>query len=102
MAPDTNAGIWIDGETVAVDDLSFKERRQMRAYALELAGGDDEEMLEDDLLVGMICVVKQRTNPDFTLEQATEVKPKDLVPPADPPTTGAAGTGRQKRSSTSA
>lgn len=93
---DTDAGIWMDGETVTVDDLTFKERRQMRAYALDLAGGDDGEILEDDMLVGMICVVKQRTQPDFTLEDASLVKPKDLVPPADPPTRKATGAGGRR------
>lgn len=99
---DTDTGLWVDGEHVTLDDLTFGEQHRMRKYAKELAGTDDiEDAGEIDLIPAMVCVVKQRTDKDFTLEQALEVKPKDLEPPkdvSDPPTPKRGTTGRRTRS----
>lgn len=75
--------IAVDGETYSMDDLSFKERKEVRKLAREIADDPEaelEDMVVDDLLVAMVTVCKQKTDPAFTIDAAMELKPGDIVP----------------------
>lgn len=102
-APGT-AGVWIDGRVWTPDELTFREKREIRAQANAIAL-PGEEAGEIELVCAMVTVVKRRTDPAYTIEQALDLKAEDLEPPADvpagDPTTGG-GTGTPAFSSISA
>lgn len=94
-------GLFIDGETYTFDDLTYREQRLMREKLRELVppedlepriGADGESYRPDvvdaaspvDYIPAFIYVIKQRTDSEFTLEQAMDFKPADLVVPAKP------------------
>jgi len=81
----TEDGIYIDGAFFTVDDLTFREQREMREHTRTLApDGDIDSAGEADLIPAFICVLRKRSDPTFTLEQALEIKPSELIAP-DPP-----------------
>jgi hypothetical protein len=73
-----------------MDDLTFRERRKVRSLARELDGNPDvdfDDLVLDDLIAAFVTVCKQRTTPDFTIDEALDLKPTDLSAVAvDPPT----------------
>lgn len=82
MATETTEGIYIDGAVYTNDDLTYREQRQVRVFIQELApDGDVDEAGEADVVPAFVCVVKRRAEPAFTLEQALDLKPTDLVAP---------------------
>ncbi len=82
---DTDEGIYFDGALASVNQLSYREQRVMRDLAQSLApNGDIAEASEADLVPAMYTVLKRRTEPNYSLEEALDLKPADLEPP-DPP-----------------
>lgn len=82
--------IHVEGETYELNDLSFKERKEVRRLARVAADDPDAELEDlemDYLIVAFITVCKNRTDPAFDIEDAMEMKLTDVaVPvPADPP-----------------
>lgn len=76
------SALYIDGEQVTMNDLTFREQRTMRDHIRALApDGDPDNASEADIVPALIAVVKQRTDPKFTLEQALDFKPGDLERP---------------------
>lgn len=45
----------------------------------------------------LVYVLKQRTDPDFTFDDALDLAPKDLVPPEKEPTKKPAAKGKGKK-----
>jgi hypothetical protein len=85
-------GIYIDGVPYNVSDLTYGEQRELRKLVLELAPDSLTDMYEADdadFVPAVICVIKRRTDPDFSINQALEIKPADHAPPG-PPTKRAA------------
>ena len=84
-------GIWIDGDLYTEDDLTYGEQREVRKL-IKQANSDDEQFdVGDtaivDLVPAIVTVVKRREDPDFSWNQALEMKPSDLrKPDTDPPT----------------
>jgi hypothetical protein len=79
-----DAGIVLDGVKYTVSDLSFKEQRAMRVDIRELAPNNDEvEASLADVVPAFIRQVMLRSNPGFSLDEAQEFKPSDLVPPTN-------------------
>ena len=75
--------VCIDGQLYTFDDLTFAEQREARDAARRLApDGDPDEAGVMDVLPAFVWVVRKRTEPDYTLEQALDLKPSDLEPPA--------------------
>lgn len=85
--------LYIDGDPVGWDDLTFREKKQVRQIVRDelLDEGDarDEDgNLEwervplDAIDPAVVYVVKKRTDDDYTLEQALDVKRSELQPPA--------------------
>ncbi len=83
-----NEAITVHGVTVTAEQLTFRERREVRRIAEEVAISDEAD--EDDMLVAIVTVVARRSVPDFTVEQAMDMTPDDLVPAPAPPTKRAA------------
>lgn len=82
------AEIWLEGQAYDADDLTFREQRKLRDYMRELAPNNDvEEASDADFFPALICVIKQRSEEAFTLEQALDFKESDL---SGPPTKKAA------------
>ena len=82
--------IYVDGQPYTIDDLTFREQRQMREFVKQLAPAEDvarsiEDASDADYIPAVIAVIKQRTDEDFTLEQALDFKPTDLEGPPTKP-----------------
>lgn len=74
--------IAIDGEKFTMADLTFRERKEVRRLARELDGDPDldmEDVLFDSLVASFACVVKQRTDDGFTIDDAMDLTIKDLA-----------------------
>ena len=84
-APD--GALWIDGQPHTLDELTYREQRQLRTFVKELSDEPVEgveDVVEVDLIPAFITVIKQRTDPGFTLDQALDFKSSDLEAPARP------------------
>lgn len=78
--------IWLDGKPYTVDDLSYREQREMRQLACSLVeSGSIEDATEPEITPAMVCVIRRRDEPEYTLDQALDVKPRDLEEPESPP-----------------
>lgn len=82
--------LWIDGDKVTWDHLTFREQRLVRqmAYLPEPEGlGYDkdadafDELPLMDVYPLMVLVVRRRSNPEYPLSDALEVKRADLRRP---------------------
>lgn len=86
--------LMIDGETFETDDLTFREKREVRKTIRQLMDDPEADMSEalmDDVWLATIYVIKRRTEPELTLEDAMDLKLKDYLKPVEPdPPTGSA------------
>lgn len=76
----------VDGDSYTMDDLTFRERKEVRRLARELDGSADAELddiMVDDLIVAMVTVIKRRANTDYTTDEAMDIRPSDIVPGED-------------------
>jgi hypothetical protein len=82
--------IHIDGKHYSPEDLTFREQREMRRIYRELIENptaDLDEAAFMDLLPALTVVLKRREDSSYTVEQALDIKAKDLLPPGDAPPT---------------
>ena len=74
----------IDGTVTTVDDLTFREQRDMRRTIRDTLE-DPEASLEDapihEFYLALIYTVRKRDNPDLTLDEALDWKLKDFLQP---------------------
>lgn len=85
--PDDVLTLAIDGQTYTMDDLTFRERKEVRRLARELDGSPDaelEDIMVDDLIVAMVTAIKRRGNPEYTTDEAMDIRPTDIVPESRP------------------
>jgi hypothetical protein len=78
------SGIWVDGKCYTDDDLTFREQRTIRSLLRELMEDplfDPLDAAQADLMPAYVCVIKRRTDPGYTVEQALDIKPSDLAKP---------------------
>lgn len=78
----TGVAIVVDGQEVTIDDLTFKEQRQVRTLIREL--NDDATLETDDatlmdLLPALVTVIKQRSDAGYSMDQALEMRPTDVL-----------------------
>lgn len=79
---DIEAGVWIDGQHYTDDDLTLGDECRVSELARQLAPNEDlDEATQSMLLAAFVCVVKQKTDPSFTIEQALEMKRVDFAKP---------------------
>lgn len=76
----------VDGEVLDLDDFTFREMRELRRVVREHILETDDDVDVDDLslseyLPAAIYVLKKRTDPDFTIDRALDLKFKDVVKP---------------------
>ena len=83
---DDLSAIWIDGQAYTFDDLTYREQRKVRdllkGIAPDVEDTDDASLA--DFMPCVITVIKQRTDPDFTIDQALDFSPKELRAPERP------------------
>lgn len=81
----------VDGQIVDEADFSFKELRQIRALCRDELWEDEEgeyswnKVSEFDAAIATIVVFKRRTDPTYTLDQALELKPEEVLIDEDEP-----------------
>lgn len=81
-------GVPVEGELYKVDDLTGAEQRLLRDVMRETTGNDSATitqflnlgLIDDfDFACAMTYVVKRRTDEKYTLDQALELKPAEIV-----------------------
>lgn len=81
-------GLYINGSPLDEDDLTFREKREMRRVILtDLMGdpqGDITNAYTDDFLLAMLYIILKRDKPDMTLEDAMDLRLADFRKPAPP------------------
>ena len=72
----------IDGRLYGLDDLSFRERKELRQLVRESLGRDDAELsdvVDDvDLVPQMVFLIRRRSDASYTLERAMELSLAEL------------------------
>lgn len=77
--------IVVNGTVVDLDDFTFREQRELkRVIREEILGEPDADVDEDSLAMAefmpaAVYVYMRRDNPEFTLDQALDLKYKDIV-----------------------
>lgn len=85
--PDTpREDVVVDGQVLDLDDFTFREMRLLRRVVKEHILESDEDVDVEDLslseyLPAAIYVLKLRDNPDYTIDQALDLKFKDVIQP---------------------
>lgn len=79
----------VDGELYKADDLTGGEQRELRNTLRHLTGVEDGTLVQFldlgygvddfDIVSAMTYVVKRRTDPEYTLEQALQLKPAEVA-----------------------
>ncbi len=106
--PDENTDelLHVDGQTFDPEDLTYGEKREVRRLVRcelwddAMGDFDWEEVGENDVLPATIAVFMRRTDPDYTLEAALALKPRDVYAVV-PPTSRPAASARKKTSAAS-
>lgn len=71
----------VDGTDYTLDDLTYGEQREVRRLVRELSEDPNAEIIPADPMdraPAMVCVIRRRDNPEYTIEEAQEVKPGDV------------------------
>jgi hypothetical protein len=75
-------GIWLDGEQITDDDLSFGEQEELQKLLREITG-DDSITIEGSqmfqFLPALVTVLKRRENENYSIDDAKKLKASDLV-----------------------
>jgi hypothetical protein len=74
----------VDGKPFEYDDLTYREKREARRIVRELADDPTLRWFQadpEDQGPAMIFVVRQRTDPAFTLDMALDSKDEDYWKP---------------------
>ena len=84
---DENAVIHIEGKGYSPDDLTFREQREMRKLYRDLiedSQADIAEAANMDFVPILVYLVRRRDEPEYTLEQALDLRITDLLAPVPP------------------
>lgn len=77
--------ILIGGKPYTAADLSFREQRELRTVVRRLMDDPEGDIAASELMdfaPALIYVVTRRENPDFTIEEALDMKHGDILQPA--------------------
>ena len=88
MSTENEVTVYVDGEAVTIDRMTFRERRDVRRLAVELSEEPEtDEYSVDDAVMAMIAVAKRRKAPDFdAMAMLDETLGEYLTaPPTSPP-----------------
>lgn len=78
--------IAVDGKEYSLDDLTFREQRELRKTVRELVDdpqADIDEAAMMDVLPAVALVLKRRDDPKYSIDQALELKVADLTAKAN-------------------
>lgn len=106
MTTDQEGDLRINGKVYDSEDMTFREEREVRQIVREHLLPKD--MTEDDLTIGdilpaVVYVLHRRDNPDFTLDEALDLKPRDVaVEEAEEPRPTRRGSSAPKKTSAAA
>lgn len=99
MSTENEVTVYVDGDALTIDKMSFRERREVRHIALELSEEPgDEEYTIDDAVMAMIAVAKRRKTPDFDPESLLDESPDTYL--TAPPTTNGGKRAAVKKTTT--
>jgi hypothetical protein len=76
--------IYIEGQAYSPDDLTFREQREMRQIYRDLMDDPAADLADAsnmDFLPVLAFMIRRRDNPEYTLEQALDLKITELVVP---------------------
>lgn len=78
--------IVVDGEVLDLDDFTFREMRELRRVVKEhIIESEDDVDIEDlslsEYLPAAIYLLKRRSDPEYTIDKALDLKFKDVVKP---------------------
>lgn len=80
-------GVTIDGHVYTLKSLSFRERLELRKLIRASIGRDDAELYDvvddADLIPNIVYLVKRRSDPTYTLDQALDMSEADLEAAAE-------------------
>jgi hypothetical protein len=80
--PLENSSIVVDGDTIDETDLTFAESRKIRQVMAQMGVDDPNDPSIDEYIPALVFVWKQRGTDPFTIEDALNLKFKDIVKPA--------------------
>ena len=87
--------VYVDGEAVTIDKMTFRERREVRRLAVELSEDPEaEEYTVDDAVMAMVAVARRRKNPEFDPESLLDEAPETYL--TAPPTSAKPGRATKK------
>lgn len=90
---DEKLGLFINDREIVEDDLTFREKREMRRVIREELMDDPNAEISDaytdDFYLALIYIVLKRDKPDMAVEEALDLKLSDFLKPV-PPTKAAA------------
>ncbi len=72
----------IHGKVYDSNDMTFREERDVRKIVRDLAEDPDvdfETLPLGDILPAIVLVLHRRDNPDYTLDEALELKQRDVL-----------------------
>lgn len=110
MATEQDDGFLINGQLHSVEDLTFREQRELRKLVRELAE-DPEANLDDmavmDVVPAFVYVVMKRDDPKLKIDDVLDMKLTDFAPSESngngngngrkvPPTKAPGSSGRRK------
>jgi hypothetical protein len=79
--------IAVDGRFWTVADLTYRERRELRDEVRKLLGNDHAEIADvvddADIIPPLVYLIRRRTDPEFTLEQALDMSEAELEEAAE-------------------
>lgn len=82
--PQQIESVVVEGITLDLDDFTFREMRELRRVIKEHILESDEDVNVEDLapaefLPAAIYVLKKRDDPSYTIEQALDLKFRDVI-----------------------
>jgi hypothetical protein len=77
-----DGSIAVDGRFWTIEDLTWRERRELRDLVREAIANPTAEIrdvIDDaDIVPQMVFLLRRRTDPEFTLEQALDMTEAEL------------------------
>src|SRR3954447_5523115 len=84
MADAPEAAVYVDGKPYTLDDLTFRELRDVRQIVRDLTGNPEAGIWEGDdidFFPALVTVLKRRDDPAFRVEDAEALTALDLQKP---------------------
>ena len=92
MADDDVQLLHVNGETFDPDDLTYGEMREVRTIVRSIWDTDEgdfdwEEVSANDVMLATVVVFVRRSQPEYSIDEAMNLKPRDVYKEDEPPPT---------------